>query len=131
MKLTFRAEVCTGCHICEMACTAGHEGAFNPARARLRINSEYDLTGLETKGNVCDLCGVCIEVCPSKAISLDEGRLFLDEEACTGCGICCVECPQGVIREREDGKVSLCDLCDGQPRCVEWCPREAVALEVG
>ena len=28
---------CTGCHMCELACSAWHEGAFRPSVARLHV----------------------------------------------------------------------------------------------
>jgi len=30
-------EKCTGCRICEMACSAKHEGAINPFQSRIKI----------------------------------------------------------------------------------------------
>ncbi len=36
----------------------------------------------------CTSCGRCIEVCPSKANSIVEGRLVVDRKLCHGCGAC-------------------------------------------
>ena len=38
-------------------------------------------------------------------------------------------CPYGaVVLNPEKETVMMCDLCDGEPQCVEWCPEEALAL---
>ncbi len=28
----------------------------------------------------------------------------------------------------EKGRVIACDLCDGEPKCIEYCPEEALTL---
>lgn len=38
------------------------------------------------------MCGVCVEVCPMSALSLD-GSLEVDSERCIGCGVCAYKCP--------------------------------------
>ncbi|MEE8392747.1 MAG: 4Fe-4S binding protein, partial [Rhodospirillales bacterium] len=30
-------QTCTGCHQCEMACSYVKEGAFNPAKSRIKV----------------------------------------------------------------------------------------------
>ena len=47
MKLTLDAGKCTGCKICELACSAKHEGVFNPRKARLKIIDRYIEIGRE------------------------------------------------------------------------------------
>jgi len=44
----------------------------------------------------CTACGLCVEVCPTDAISLDD-IAQIDQEKCNGCGQCVVECPQDAI----------------------------------
>ena len=31
------SEKCTGCRLCEVACSAGHDGISNPLKARIHI----------------------------------------------------------------------------------------------
>jgi ferredoxin len=45
----------------------------------------------------CTGCGKCVEVCPSEAIALTDGRARIDDAICMGCGSCAGECPQGAI----------------------------------
>jgi len=46
---------------------------------------------------MCDGCERCIGVCPSKAITLTDGRADIDPFLCSGCGGCVPECPAGAI----------------------------------
>ena len=126
---------CTGCHMCELACSAWHEGAFRPSVARLHV--DVDLTNANMRGHTClqTACAKCEEACPAEAIlrhpirveaeGLDPVEGFVlrvDEELCTNCGTCYEVCPQGVIHEHPDRAVAFkCDLCDGTPQCVAFC----------
>ncbi|MHA2212757.1 MAG: 4Fe-4S binding protein, partial [Candidatus Thorarchaeota archaeon] len=47
---------CTGCRICELACSAKHESRFQPSLARLKI-IKYDDLGLD----IPNVCGPCEE----------------------------------------------------------------------
>jgi uncharacterized protein len=51
----------------------------------------------------CTACAVCVEHCPTGALSLDpDGRIRLDEATCTGCGECLAHCRSGAISFRWD-----------------------------
>ena len=41
----------------------------------------------------CTGCEECISVCPESAISLQDGRAFIDNTKCIGCGECMGNCP--------------------------------------
>lgn len=53
----------------------------------------------------CDGCGICIDLCPYNALSLEEyekdGRVLkrnrTDNILCKGCGVCAAACPKGGI----------------------------------
>ena len=46
----------------------------------------------------CDGCSVCVEVCPTEAISIgDDGKAKVNEEECVECESCVDECPNGAI----------------------------------
>ncbi len=62
------AKKCTGCHMCELACSAQHEGAYRPSVARLF--SEVNPTTGAIKGHTClqTACAKCQEACPEDAI---------------------------------------------------------------
>jgi TorA maturation chaperone TorD/NAD-dependent dihydropyrimidine dehydrogenase PreA subunit len=49
----------------------------------------------------CSLCGVCVQVCPPRALALAESEeavaLTFDAIGCDGCGICQRRCPESAI----------------------------------
>ena len=52
---------------------------------------------------------------------------MVDEEKCNGCAWCVEACDYGAIQLHPERKVVfVCDLCDCEPKCVEWCPEEAL-----
>ena len=53
----------------------------------------------------CTGCGDCVEVCPTEAIALVEGKARVDEETCIGCGACADECPQNAIQPVVQGEL--------------------------
>jgi Fe-S-cluster-containing dehydrogenase component len=53
--------------------------------------------------------------------------MLIDEGTCIGCRTCIAACPFGaptVIQETR--KVIKCDLCHGDPQCVEFCASKAI-----
>ncbi|TWT46084.1 Formate hydrogenlyase subunit 7 [Phycisphaerae bacterium RAS1] len=52
-----------------------------------------------------DGCGVCIEACPTQAISTD-GGLKLDLGKCLFCTACVDACPEGAIRYTQDYRLA-------------------------
>lgn len=65
----------------------GFEGAIEPAF---------------TKDN-CINCGLCAEVCPSGAITMEENYPVIDRERCIHCGECVATCPTGAWQVGEKG----------------------------
>jgi len=124
-------EKCNGCQICEFVCSAVKEGGFNPLLSRIRT------TRIEPAFNIsmaCRLCEdpTCVKSCPRKALSKDEetGKIIVDEEKCNGCAWCIETCEFGVIALHPVKKtIIVCDLCDGDPRCISYCATEALSLK--
>jgi ferredoxin len=64
------------------------------------INSTFYLSVINPEA--CTGCGICVERCPTDAISLNEaGYAQRDESACLGCGICSRFCPEEAIALKE------------------------------
>jgi len=54
---------------------------------------------------------------------------MVDKEMCNGCAWCVEACDFGSIHLHPESRVVfVCDLCEGEPKCVEWCPEEALNL---
>jgi ferredoxin len=45
----------------------------------------------------CIGCGTCAEHCQFEAISVADGRAFIDAGACMGCGVCVDKCEHGAL----------------------------------
>jgi carbon-monoxide dehydrogenase iron sulfur subunit len=122
---------CTGCGICEYACVLEkEENTLNPLRSRIRV---VRMTPLFNFALACRFCedARCVTACPEDALSQCEqtGIIMVKEQKCKGCDWCIQACPHGGITIHSNTGVAVtCDLCDGEPKCVEFCPEEALEL---
>lgn len=124
------AEKCTGCRLCELACSVTKTGEFNPGLARIRVDWGDEGACVPV---VCTQCAEewCVRACPSEAISRnpETAVVMIDPEQCTECGECVSACPIGAIGWPSSSGVPFkCDLCGGQPACAAICPAEALVL---
>jgi Na+-translocating ferredoxin:NAD+ oxidoreductase subunit B len=46
---------------------------------------------------LCTGCEACVDVCPTNAIVMEDGKAKIIEEDCTNCRICESECPVEAI----------------------------------
>lgn len=120
-------EKCTGCQMCALVCSATHTGKFNPSEARIVVEDLFPDPG-EFKLGFCIHCDEhpCVDACPVSAIKLDEslGTYYVDKDECTACGACVDACPYHGCWLDPSGSYSIkCDLCKGNPQCVEVCPK--------
>jgi len=144
-------EKCTGCRTCETVCSSYNNpvtvngetlpGLGNPVYSKIRVvsfNPDVDVP------NVCAMCpdAPCVNVCPvepdpktgRRALYRNETTLTIqnDPHRCIGCGSCakaCFEQRRGVIMlDPQTGKPDgICNLCNGDPQCVKWCPVDALS----
>lgn len=142
---------CTGCRTCETVCAGFHAtpvagrntyAPVNPYQARIRVhhfNPDADVP------QVCAHCedAPCIEACPVEPDPVS-GRKALyrhpetgcpvnDPDTCIGCRSCARACQEqrtGTIRPNPTTRMpeGICDLCGGEPRCVQVCPFGALQL---
>lgn len=115
---------CTGCKQCSLACSLTKEDLFDPKRGRMKILKKEDIAlGIPLLCEQCDAYP-CINACPEGALTRNEttGIITVDEEACTECGTCVDACTyHGIRLHPETGKALICDLCGGDPYCVQHC----------
>jgi Fe-S-cluster-containing hydrogenase component 2 len=46
----------------------------------------------------CIGCGVCVDICLSGALTMKNGKIYIEDRLCTGCGDCVEMCPEGAIQ---------------------------------
>jgi len=129
MRLVFDSSKCTGCKLCQLACSAKHEGVFNPEKAHLKVIDNYTIAGRSVELRSCTLCLKCVDTCPVEAITSNGKWLAIDDELCTGCGECVDVCPEGVIFLNDQITAAIPNFCEGSPYCVERCPHDAISVE--
>jgi Fe-S-cluster-containing hydrogenase component 2 len=122
---------CTGCKLCELACSLRKVGECNPAKSRIRI-IDWNNGGIFLPV-FCQQCidGSCMAACPNGAIYRDYemNRVMVDYDRCISCKMCISACPFGAIGFDEDRrKIIRCDLCDGDPQCVRFCDSKALSF---
>lgn len=106
--------------------------------------------GCQEKGyevsNMCKGCLAhpCMEVCPRGAISMVNGRSFIDQEKCISCGKCKTVCPYDAISKKERPCAKACgvsaietdeqgrakinvDKCVSCGMCMVSCPFGAIS----
>ena len=125
--------ICSGCHTCEILCTLGHEDVINPLLARNTVHTDIQ-AGDVTHVLYCQQCDDprCLKACPTGALHVDPetGARVIDQDVCVGCQSCLNACifaagGQGESRIKynpETGTCFKCDLCGGEPKCVQYCP---------
>ncbi|MEA2090409.1 MAG: 4Fe-4S dicluster domain-containing protein [Thermoproteota archaeon] len=126
--VTADPQKCVGCGVCEYICSMVKENTFNPMKSRIRVVRLNPLINLSL---ACRLCEdpPCVAACPRDALTQSEetGVIKVDEDKCNGCGWCIEACDYGAVTLHPERKVVfICDLCDGDPECVKWCPEEAL-----
>ena len=130
-QLMIKPEKCYGCRTCELVCSFGHYGEFNPKMANVSV-LEYEKAAVAIPV-MCLQCedACCEKVCPVHAISTDEnGARTINYDKCIGCKMCMNACPLGNISfHPEVKKVFKCDLCGGDPKCAKYCPGGAITVE--
>jgi len=118
---------CMGCHSCELACSFKNEGVFNPIFSRIfvKVDKEFHspLTCFQCEDAWCD------KACTKHAIHRNpySGALEVDKELCVGCKICTIKCPFGLIVMNQHKQAIKCDLCGGNPECVNACTYGALS----
>lgn len=125
-------DLCSGCRTCEIVCSIYHEGIASSSLSRIQWK-KHVMDACITDIMTCKQCAgpECMTVCPTGALSIDEetGARIIKEETCVGCQLCLNACPVVPSRIRYNAEKNTCfkcDLCDGDPQCVKFCPTGAL-----
>lgn len=87
-------------------CPLNCEWCHNPETQRYKREMQFD-------PEKCTGCGVCVESCPQKALSMKEGKPAVRRDACMLCGRCENVCPTG-IREAVGREYTVKELVKDQ-----------------
>jgi Fe-S-cluster-containing hydrogenase component 2 len=121
---------CTGCRNCEIACAFSHpapSGGPGTSSIRAYMTDPPD-RGVPVVCLHCDVAA-CVAVCPTAALVRNDATGGVDfvERRCVKCRACAAACPFGnIVWDLAAERVVKCDLCDGAPRCAQFCPTEAL-----
>ena len=109
------------------------DGLGASAKAALFLKSDYVTTSPEKAYVITDLCNgcnACVPVCPTNAITMQNGKAKIDPFQCNGCGACIPICPQeaidfkntttkqivaslrGVLAEKQPGEIRVVAFVD-------------------
>jgi anaerobic carbon-monoxide dehydrogenase iron sulfur subunit len=132
--ITIKADNCTGCRLCQLVCSSHKEGEFIPDRARIKV--VHDALEGWSHPSVCLQCDdpMCKKVCPTDAISLSTTEagdhvVVVDKDKCIACRRCVAACPFGAMDFLKGSLAVKCDLCGGEPKCVEFCFYDCLHFE--
>ncbi len=115
---------CASCSTCAAICSTRAWGESNPALSAIKI-TQNRMNG-EVTINTCHQCAApsCMQACMFDAMYIDEntGARVIDQDKCTGCRQCQNACPfDAVVYNPKTNTCFKCDLCGGNPLCVEHC----------
>ncbi len=137
--IVFDPFLCTGCMRCMTTCSTYNNRATILAKARLQVarHEGHAITEIDEEDELifealaCQQCDVphCMHFCPVNAINRNSetSAMVINYDKCVGCRMCMSGCPFGAIRyDTLRKRVFKCELCDGEPQCVKFCPVEAL-----
>ena len=70
-SVIFNADKCTGCRICELACSHFHQNEYNPKKSFIRIMANDEASVYIPILDIqCEFCGKCVDACPEAALEI-------------------------------------------------------------
>jgi len=119
MRIKIDHTKCTGCKLCEVACSLEHTDSINPWRSRIRVFITEEF------------CVPVIAGPYTEAACNSKGMVIINGKEIDGCVVCRASCPAKSVFKEPDTEIALkCDFCGEppDPQCVRWCTSEALTL---
>lgn len=79
------------CNCCSCCC-----GAMRAQRNNIPMLAPSGFLATVTT-ILCEGCGSCVDYCQFGALSIADGKCYVDEEKCMGCGVCVSKCGRGAL----------------------------------
>jgi len=133
MKIVYvELDRCIACHNCERACIFHKLEQRDGSTANIFISVDMDLRRIFA--GTCLQCesALCMTVCPVNALSRDPltSAIVVDADTCFSCGMCIIACPYGYMNlDNSSHQATKCDLCGGDPQCVQMCMADALHFD--
>ncbi len=137
LALSIDLNRCIGCQACTLGCKAGNERPIggNYIQVREIVRGTFPNLVGSFMHHRCLHCAdaACVAVCPTGALSKQNGLTAVEQGMCSACGYCVDACPFGVPK-LVDNRVSKCSGCfdrvaEGEkPWCVQTCPSQAIQI---
>jgi len=127
-QLVVNPKKCLGCGTCEQVCSFVKTGTLDPVHSAITvIIYDEDEFAVPLMCQQCDEAP-CVKICPVGALyRSSDGIVACDEEKCIVCRLCADACPMGNMSYSSFArKMSKCNLCEGDPKCVSFCPTYAI-----
>lgn len=137
--LVYDPVLCTGCMRCMTTCSTYNTGATSLSKARIQImrHEAHAITRIDEEDDLifealfCQQCDkpFCLNLCAVQAIRQDKDTqaMYINYKRCIGCRVCIAVCPFGAPHYDSVRKqVVKCELCEGDPQCVKFCPTNAL-----
>ncbi len=131
--ISIRSDICTGCMNCQTVCALKKAGLHDRSASAIRVDLQL-FSGAHTH-TYCRQCEIpsCSNACPVNAISFNRNTRawIVDDKLCLKCGKCVEACPfEAMFQNKEKATPFKCDLCNGNPACVEACVFNAITFRV-
>ncbi len=123
---------CIACLSCEHVCRFQQSMLRSGGASNIFVNVDMDRRRIYA--GTCLQCtpAWCMQVCPVDALSHDPATsaVVVDKQQCIGCGMCVMACPYGYMQlDVSVRRATKCDLCGGDPKCVQVCMAGALHFE--
>jgi anaerobic carbon-monoxide dehydrogenase iron sulfur subunit len=121
MRISVEREKCTGCHLCELACSLFHLGIINTEKSAIRIQKD----DLDTSINTPVVCRQCKQM---KCIDGEDVSATLVKKQFLWAKKRAERCPFDSLSVMGNDAFH-CDLCAGHPQCVRVCTTNAIRVK--
>ncbi|HAF06964.1 MAG: 4Fe-4S binding protein [bacterium] len=81
-------------------------------RREFLFDGKNDITFPSLDKGKCNMCKVCVDICPTKSLKVDEGLLLFDITKCIVCSLCIEECPNDALSKGTFKRIILNDEGD-------------------